>query len=201
MKKLILTALAVVSFTFANAQEEATATTGFANGDIFISGSVGYSSSSTGEFKTNTFTFSPRAAYFATENIAIGAKLKFNNETNKNGGNKAKNDSFGIGAFGRYYFTPASKFSIFAELGLDYRSSKRDDGNTATPDVKSTGFGIAVGPGVSYFISNNFALEANWGALGYGSDKPKDVPNAKSTDTFNLNADLEDITLGLVYKF
>ncbi len=58
----MLTALAVVCFVFANAQD--TGTEGFAKSDIFISGSFGYNSSETGDNKNNTFSISPRLGYF-----------------------------------------------------------------------------------------------------------------------------------------
>ena len=51
MKKLLFAA-ALVAFGFtANAQEEQTF--GFAEGDLFISGSVTFSNESTGDFKDN----------------------------------------------------------------------------------------------------------------------------------------------------
>ncbi|HEX9980719.1 MAG TPA: porin family protein, partial [Flavobacterium sp.] len=64
----------------------------------------------------------------------------------------------------------------------------------------TNGFGVSVSPGVSYFISSHFALEATIGALSYETSKP-DVDDAEATDTFGLNVDLTDITLGLIYKF
>lgn len=191
----MLTALAVVSFMFANAQDGSTSE-GFANGDVFISGAVGYNSTSTGDVKNNTFTISPRVGYFVSENIAIGARIGYQSNTQESGATELDTNLFNAGAFGRYYFSPTNKFSIFGEFGLDYLSTKTDNGTT---DTTADGFSLGGGPGLSYFISNNFALETFWGALRYTSVKPEGADD--SNNNFNFGADLDNITLGLVYKF
>lgn len=61
MKKVILTVAAIFAFGFANAQE--TTEGGFANGDVFITGAVGFGSSKTGEAKTNSFEVSPSVGF------------------------------------------------------------------------------------------------------------------------------------------
>jgi hypothetical protein len=61
MKKVLLSALAVFAFTFANAQEEETKSEGgFAQGDLFVSGAVTFGSEKTGDFKANSFEFAPK---------------------------------------------------------------------------------------------------------------------------------------------
>ncbi len=195
MKKLILIVLAMVSFTFVKAQNNDTS--GLVKGDVFISGSFGYSSQSIGNDDDNTFTISPRVGYFLTENIAAGVRLRYQNRKNELGLNEIDTKTFNIGAFGRYYFTPTNKFSVFGEFGLDYLSQNSDIGAS---DITTDGFSIGGGPGVSYFIGNHFALEAFWGVLTYTTVEP-DVPNSESTDSFDIGVDFDDITLGLVYKF
>lgn len=190
---MILTAIAVFTLGFINAQDG-----GFAKGDIFLSGSFGYNSTKTGDIKNNSFEFTPRAGFFVSDNIAVGARLGYTNSKQEVPFfDDVKLNTFNIGGFGRYYFTPSDKFSIFGELGLEYATSKREEGTT---ELKINGFGINVGPGVSYFLNDHFALEAFWGALGYATAKP-DVDNAESTDVITFGLDLDDINLGLVYKF
>ena len=72
MKKVILTAIAVLGFAFANAQ-----TGGFAKGDAFISGALSVNSTKEGDAKTSGFIIEPKVGYFVSENIAVGAKLGF----------------------------------------------------------------------------------------------------------------------------
>lgn len=176
-----------------------TSTEGFAQGSTFITGAVGFASESIAEEKTSGFTIAPSVGYFVTPNIAIGAKLGYTSLKNEEGSYEETTDLLTAGVFGRYYWMPASKFSIFAELGADYRSLTEDD-NTISNEYKSNGFAIQLAPGMNYFLNNNFALEAKVGVLGYSSDKP-DYTGAEATDNFNIGLNLNDITLGLVYKF
>ena len=197
MKKLMLVG-ALALFAAVNAQVS-TSTEGFAQGSTFITGAVGFASESIAEEKTSGFTIAPSVGYFVTPNIAIGAKLGYTSLKNEEGSYEETTDLLTAGVFGRYYWMPASKFSIFAELGADYRSLTEDD-NTISNEYKSNGFGIQLAPGMNYFLNNNFALEAKVGVLGYSSDKP-DYTGAEATDNFNIGLNLNDITLGLVYKF
>ena len=200
MKKLLL-ASAVALFGMVNAQE----TAGFVKGDTFITGAVGYTNQSTGDMKSNNFTIAPSAGYFVTPNIAVGARVGYNNMTDSDVISsvkvESKMDTFTVGAFGRYYWTPAAKFSIFGELNADYANAKNTNtvGGIST-DSKANGFDLGIAPGVNYFISKNFAVEASWGVLNYTTAKP-DVAGAISTDSFNIGLNLNDISLGLVYKF
>ena len=199
MKKLFI-ASAIALFATVSAQESDSSVKGFVKGDTFITGAVGYASTKTGNDKTNAFTVAPSAAYFVTPNVAVGARVGYLNLTNDDSIVKTKLDQFSAGIYGRYYWMAASRFSIFAELGADYTNSSYDDGIVPTVKAKSNGFGVAFAPGINYFLDNNFALEAKVGVAGYSSDKP-DFAGAKSTDNFSIGLNLNDITLGLVYKF
>jgi hypothetical protein len=195
MKKIILSAVAVFAFGFTNAQNNNVGSEGFAKEDLFITGSVSFGSGnvgSTGE-KTNNFTFSPSVGYFATEKIAIGVGLNIGTSTSEVSSVSTKTNNFGINAFGRYYFTPASKFSLFGHASVGFGSAKVDS-------FKTNSFNLGIAPGINYFLSENFALETTWGVLSYNSEKA-DVDGAKAANNFNLGVNLSDIKLGLVYKF
>src|SRR5688500_16428729 len=122
MKNVILTAAAILTFGFANAQDAETAgAKGFAKGAVFMAGSVGFGTTKTGDAKSSTFEISPSAALFLTENIALGARIGYASLKAEVGPLETADDtSLSVGVFGRYYVTPASDFSIFAELGVDY---------------------------------------------------------------------------------
>ena len=201
MKKVLLTAVAVFAFGFAKAQDS-----GYTKGNVFITGAVGVSSEKEADVTFSGFTFAPKAGYFVTNNIAIGLGLGFESSKEDNGVNRLnKDNAFSVGAFGRYYFTPGSQFSIFGQLGFDITSTKSTEEVVIGPittitEFKSNGFNVALAPGVNYFLSKHFAVEATWGILSYNTDKP-DVAGADATNTFNLGLDLRSINLGLTYKF
>lgn len=195
MKKVLLSAVALLAFGFANAQEEEKGNGGFSKGSMFVSGAVGFDSSKQGDAKANEFTFSPAFGYFVTENIALGARLNVVSGENEA---ETKNSEFGADVFGRYYFTPASQFSVFGELAVGFGSEKEEF--VGGGEDKYNSFGVNAGVGVSYFLNSNFAIEAGWAGLGYNSRKA-DVSGADARNTFDLGVDMSAISFGLLYKF
>ena len=215
MKKIILSAVAIFAFGIASAQDanggmETPSSTGsFAKGDIFMTGSVGYEGTSQGDFQINKFNFMPKLGFFVTDNIAIGVQFGYEGSSNNDlsdvvfeDGAEVKTNELSIGVFGRYHFTPANQFSFFTELGFSYVSKTTEVDNPISVDmeIKSPGFEVALRPGVNYFISNNFALEASVGVIRYETSKD-DFEGAESRDTFELGFNLSQINIGLLYKF
>ncbi|WP_298393955.1 outer membrane beta-barrel protein [Flavobacterium sp.] len=204
MKKIILTVAAVFAFGFANAQDKKESSEGFSNGDVFVTGAVSFGSSKTGDFKANSFEIAPKVGIFVTENIAVGASLGFNSLKLDNGTDDVTNNGIGFGAFGRYYFTPASKFSLFAELGVDYTTTDEEfdleNGTVNTPSFETKEFGLGLGLGLNYFVSSNFSIEAGVAVLGYTSND-NGGNGAEKTNSFALGGDFRAISLGVNYKF
>ena len=194
MKKVLLSAVALLAFGFANAQEEEKGNGGFGKGSMFASGTVGYDSETYGDAKANMLTFSPAFGYFVTENIALGARL---NVASGESMSETKTNTFGAEVFGRYYWSPASQFSVFGEAAVGFGNTKWEYAGGGEDKVKN--FGINAGVGVSYFLNSNWAIEAGWGALGYNTEEVDG--DDESTNSFNLGLDLTNINLGLVYKF
>jgi len=200
MKKLLLSA-ALMAFGFMSAQETSNMpvnSTGFQTGDVFITGSVGIGSEATGDDKTNSFRFMPKAGYFINPNIALGAAIGYSRQTTETPDTPdLETREFAIGVFGRYYVTPASGFSVFGELSLDYINSTIDDGRN---EDTSNAVRVGIAPGVNYFISQHFALEATFGILSFRTDNPE-ADGVESTDNFNLGLNFTDINIGLIYRF
>jgi hypothetical protein len=169
----------------------------FAKGNMFATGMVGISSTSQGDNKSSSFDFSPSFGYFVSNNIAIGASLSIGSSTEETASVKVSDEStLSFGGFARYYTTPANNFSFFANLGLAYGSST----DNIAPKVTTSGFGLTVAPGISYFLSKHIAMETSVGILNYSTAKA-DVAGAKATNTFNLGLGLSSVNFGLVYKF
>ena len=205
MKKVLLSALAVFAFGFANAQEEEKGNGGFAKGDVFVSGAVTFGSSKTGDFKVNAFEIAPKVGYFVTENIAVGASVGLQSLKFDNGSADATNSGLGLGAFGRYYFTPANKFSLFAELGIDYTSFDEEfdaeSGTVYASSFESKELGFGLGAGMNYFVSSNFSIEAGVAVLGYSSNDNGGGSGVDKTNTFSFGGDWRAVTFGVNYKF
>jgi hypothetical protein len=198
MKKIYLTAAAVFAFGFANAQDVNESSVGFKNGDVLLGGSFNISSKKYSEnenFKENNFTIAPKISFFVTDNIALGLGLGLGSKktVKLEGDNEVKINTTSRTAFGRYYTAPASKFSIFGQLLVKWDTVNFDA-------YKENSFGFELAPGVNYFLNKHFALEATWGTLSYSTSK-KGIPFAKSSNAFELGLNLDDINLGIVYKF
>lgn len=201
MKKIIFAAAAIFAFGLANAQDKKESTgEGFAKGDIFITGafSVNSTNNKNTEIKTNSFEIAPQVNFFLTENISLGAMISYTSFKAENAtADIADESTIAFGLAGRYYFTPASQFSVFGELAAEYRSMSD---NLSDPTFKVNGFAAAVAPGIVYHVSNHWSLEAKWAVLGFSSEKA-DVDGAENVTAFAFGADLRDLSLGLNYKF
>lgn len=197
MKKIILTMAAVFALSFANAQDKkAKSNDGFSNGDVFISGAISINSEKTGDDKKNSSEFAPKIAFFVSDNIAVGAKLGFgSSKETMPSMTMSDKSSTAFGVFGRYYFTPASKFSLFANLGFDMTSWKD---KLASTTQKETSLGL--GAGLNYHLSNNFSIEAMAGALTYTSND-NGGNGADKTNSFSFGGDWRAVTFGVNYKF
>lgn len=197
MKKVLLSALAILAFGLANAQEEKSTNGGFSKGDVFVSGAITFGSDKTGDYKENSFEIAPQVGYFLTENIAIGGKLGFSSYKEENNGEDWSDESgFTFGAFGRYYFTPANQFSLFAQLGVDYSSLEDKLSN----NYKESELGFGLGAGLNYFVSSNFSIEAGVAVLGYSSND-NGGDGADKTNTLSFGGDWRAVTFGVNYKF
>lgn len=199
MKKVILAAIAVMVFGFANAQDSGSF--GFSKGNIFLEGNLGLSSKNdkNTETKTNFFEFNPKAGYFLTDKFALGLDLGVGSYKKMAPGSDAdKSSVFKAGVFGRYYFLDlGQRFKTYAEAGVGLDSGKEGS-------AKYSGVGFNAGLGVNYFVSNNFAI--NFGLtdiLAYDSYKFK---GGKAVSEFDANLNVFNnffsaAKFGLTYKF
>jgi hypothetical protein len=104
------------------------------------------------------FNLDPKLAYFINDNFALGGYLKFGLSTNTGAGTEI---DYGVGALARYYFhdknTEKIEFSkrarFFAEANAGIEGVNYSQG------ASTNGLGLGIGPGVSYFITPNVALE------------------------------------------
>ena len=169
---------------------------GFKKGDQFISGLVGYNSiSQPDKSKERTFKVSPRYGYFLNDFIAVGGRLgyTYNIEKNRAGEATSKNISYAVEGFGRYYLLPGSQFSVFGELAVGFGQNRNIIGDW------TNGINAGFSPGLSYFLGQHFALEATFGVISYNTVNPRGVSG--TTDNFQVGIDLENINFGIIYKF
>jgi hypothetical protein len=106
---------------------------------------------------------SPKVGYFVNDNLMIGGvvDLGFNKGANNTMGVAEKKTVYGIQGLGRYYLSPGEKGvnnllhhgRFFAEANAGFAGVNIKDGAT------TNGFAFGFGPGYSYFVTPNVALE------------------------------------------
>lgn len=194
MKKLLLTSCLFAAITTLSAQSNEG---GFNKKDVFISGSFGYESNTVkvDDFSasTSSFTFAPTIGYFVSDNFAIGAGLTFSNQPIDFDGETLDATSFGVRFMGRYYLNPGNKFSTFGQASLAFGSINPElEGadNASTLD-------LGISPGINYFLSEKFSVEATFGRIGYSSLSL----DGYTQSNVGINLNLSTIGLGINYKF
>ena len=192
MKKLLLLAgIALLGFN-ANAQEEKKGL----EGTWWVAGQVAFGSEKTGDIKESSSTVLPIVGYFIAPTTTVGVGVGMLNTKAENGSVDTQDMSaLTVGAFGRYYMTPASQFSLFGEFGVDYSSI-----DNKLADYKVNGIDAGLGLGMNYFVSSNFSIEAGVAVLGFSSEKA-DVTGADGKTGFNFGGDWRAVTFGVNYKF
>lgn len=195
MKKFLFATL-VASFAFFNVNAQDETSYGFTEGDVYVSGSAAYNTQKVFEDKTSFFSFMPRVGFFLSDNVVLGGQVGYGfSKSESNDMDIQKINRFNVGAFGRYYNKPANQFSLFGQLSVDYLSAKDD-----LTDISYNGFNITIAPGLSYFVSEHFALEATLGLLSFETRKD-DTDDAEAVNSINSGLNFNDIGIGVVYKF
>jgi hypothetical protein len=162
MKKVFLGALLIALSTITQAQTQ--------KGTWLLGGGAGFSSTSTGDAKESTVSFSPNLGYFLADNLSVGASAIVSSV--KPDGRDATT-TLAIGPAVRYYFAPlGSHAKLFANGSLGLGSVK-----TGSSDpVNVAAWAVSVGPAI--FLNQSIALEL---AVGYSSAKVKDAADATNT--------------------
>ncbi len=169
MKKLILlSGILLGGISLATAQEveittpqmsEDVGTKPIQKGNWMIGGSVG-SAGYSFEGETFNINVSPRAGYFISDGIAIGAEIGGGLQTVKDGDNVW---SYGVSPFIRYYFpegaSSTGRFFGQGSVGISGASAGSDS---------DTSFAFGINGGYAHFITDNVALE---GMIGYNYSK------------------------------
>ncbi len=195
MKKLVLSALAVFTFTFANAQEKTTVddvkdillsrpTTNL-KGQKIVGGAIGFDKDETGGVETTQFDIAPKIGYFLEDDIEIGASAGFSQTEINN----AKTKTYGVSPYARKYWMPEARFMPFAQgdvlLGW---------GEDASNDTEFA-WGINFRPGFMYRFSKRVAFDTTIGRIGYNNNGGDD------NEDYGVRLDFSNVNLGVVIFF
>ncbi len=202
MKNLIMMAVIALCVAGVSAQKGTwyLGTSGIApfSGEGFgdLSPITGVTMSKTGDAKTTTYGIAPEVGYFFADNMAVGLGIFYAGQSNDSGiegDDTEKFNMFGFNPYFRYYFLGNGNFKMYGQLNVLYASGKEDGA-----DDSLTNFGVNIKPGISYNLSDRFAINATFGELGYASQKFGD---GDATNTFGLDLDMSSLMFGFTVSF
>ncbi|SEI98969.1 Outer membrane protein beta-barrel domain-containing protein [Dyadobacter koreensis] len=143
---------------------------------ILVYGNLGINSSKTAsDIKTSSFSFSPGVGYQWDDHWTGG--VNFQTTSGKTGSPEIKTTSFGAGPFVRYAYPLSDIFAVYGQLNTSFLSGK-------TSGVKMAGFESTLFPAIGVNLKNGFALNFNFGSLGFATGK---VKGEKNSSSFGLN--------------
>lgn len=210
---------AVALFALSNAQ--------ITKGTSYLSGQVEYYHNEKNEFEAKTkddvIRILPTAGYFVDNNLAIGLGVGYKSAVTKYTVNgfeflntieiKNTDNAFVVAPFVRKYWTLSDKLYIFGQLQvpLEFGNEKLDfnsEGDGGDPILSApfteknnyTNIGVNIKPGLDYFLTKNWSIEATIGEFGYNTYK-KDIEGAKRTDNYKFGISLSSVTFGVKYVF
>lgn len=198
MKKLLFITI-FLFYGITNSQETGTWVFG---GDVNFSSLENEDLQTTQVNTLNQFGITAKTGYiFGKSNIEVGLGLNYTNGKNENNSNTntSKYQSYGITPYLKKYFILNDKFSFFLQGEVSFSNNKTEYNNN-TNTTKGNSFFTGIRPGFVYFVTNNLALNANIGALGFYSNKNKiDGVDMSKSNSFNFNLNSTNLQFGIAY--
>lgn len=174
---------------------------------------------------SSNFSLALSYGHFVRTNKLLGVSFGYQNrnEVNKQYAAKGsanqtssqastKGETYNAGIFGRYYkWIYKDKLALFGHLAANYTfvyvnlSGNNSGASQPTSyyhtSEYSNGFGLGIKPGITYFVTKNFAIETMFGSMDYSWLRRKQsVPTGLSTyTTTNFNSSLKLSLSSLVY--
>lgn len=158
---------------------------------------------STSEYKYSEFNFSPEAAYFVIDKLAVGLFIDYEHYKSKatDGGDTWKSSSFIIGPLAKYYILEYKKLWPYAGFGFGFGAGKTVWGDSDPEKYKM--FTYRLGGGATYFLNDNVGFDL---FLGYNKDVSKyetssDYKSMSSSETENDIYSALKLSIGIVVSF
>lgn len=171
-----------------------------------LSNSESESNGITQESDNFGISINPEVGYAIQKNLIIGLGLGYsyfeNDNNNNNNDFVISRNAFSIFPYVKK-FIPVNKNLLFSVRGeVQFTKTNFDNSNNFSNSNSDQTFFIGFRPGITYFISNKLALEANIGALGYSrftrDFDPANLDKA-TTDSFNFDFNSNNLLFGFTY--
>lgn len=182
MRKFILSAAAVMLCAFASAQ-------------VWVGGTVGYSSESyyRNLDKQNVAILRPQVGYSINQNWDAGGIIEFKNTETHADGNKF---NFDVKAFGHWNFFHEGNFHMFLNADLGF-------GVLSPQGYNQKHLCFEVGPGMKYNVSDHWTLTAMFNGLSFTHYWRGDLDSYAhcQKNQFDLGVSGQALEFGIYYTF
>ena len=178
-----------------------------ANAQMYVGGTFGFTSRKdvNGVSKSN-FTIVPEVGFQFNEKFSIGMNLGYRKMGVTDDGSFSytcdKYVSFGIAPYIRYNLYQYSKIRVFTDgvaslWHVKYKGLQNAGAETGN-DIDGHRSTIGIRPGIAFDATDHFSFLAKIGWIGYSSTK---MDGYKATNTWNINADTDNLAIGFLYHF
>jgi long-subunit fatty acid transport protein len=192
MKKVILSALAVFAFSFANAQLRE-------KGEIEIIPQIGYASSNFyGESDLDnsalsSVSFGVGADYFFNDRWSLRSGLLYQPMGSKFDGGEDKLNYLTVPVNANWHFGSTRKWNLNFGPSIGFLTSAKENGGDIKDMVNSTQIGLNYGIGYKIEVSENFSILLDYQGMSGLSEIPKDsdLTFKNAYGSFNVGAVLK----------
>ena len=171
-----LTTLFIFLLTINVASAQIASGTALITGNINFRGATTESDLSPGDLEETNLGLILGAGYFVGENFALGLNVGYEmRESNAFISSfpdpieqTTKTSLFTVGPFARYYHMFDDRAGLFGELNAAFGFGERTV--QEEPNVEISRLEAALRPGLTFFISDKWAVEGKFGYLGYRAE-------------------------------
>ncbi|WP_299255233.1 autotransporter domain-containing protein [uncultured Aquimarina sp.] len=227
MKATFLLLITVLTLSKTYAQKDPLF--GFKKGDFTISGTMSYSYQNSDSFvddingnmyqfetEGHNFSIIPEIGYFVSSSFMAGLKFGYISSKTESFDNDlydytSKGRGYSTSLFGRYYFTPQKRVSLFIELEAGYTKNTIDsdrifqlnDLTASTNEVQN--YSITAAPGINIFINEDLSITSRIGRIGYTNSKDNFSNSNRDTgtnkrDSIDASISLNNFYFGVLYR-
>ena len=195
---LIIIAICVASSSFAQIEKGRSYLSGQVDGG---GGKTDYDNPDLNDQKQSSFGLNLSYGYLVADTWAVALSVSGGTNTST-GANQYKSTGrdYGVSPYVRKYFSIAEKFYFHLDGGVNYSTEKSTYKTPTSPtsvDYNAKTTSVYIRPGLTYFLSNRFSLNANLGSLNYSHSRATgDSYNNSTKNGFNSYFGLSSISFG-----
>lgn len=190
MRKLVLLSIGLLYCGAIQAQIQ--------KGAVQFGGSANWNTTDSGPLQVILLDIQPNAGYFISDRTSLGLLLGYNS-TNRdtfinNNIAELTDNLFQYGVYARFHKSLNEKLYLYLQPSIRFGSGEIEFFPNQSTDIDQTDLGLT--PGLTYFLSENWALEMRLGSIVYSSVNTSNTSSFER-DQFAINLGLSNVGIGM----